>query len=213
MGVLKQVVTIMAVSALLMSGCEKHDTEARLGELERRNAELSKQVTELQNSVQERLVTDKYILQRIAEMSAEKKAELDPRTSHYSIAECRVGPLLVSCEGAEPYLDGHRVRLEIGNPLSAGLDGFTVKARYGARKPEPVSAESAEDEVREYVEYLKESTLWRQDLKSCEQRFTQTLSPGTWTAVQLTICPSKAEDIGYLEIGIETDTVSLRGPR
>ncbi|MGB9242640.1 MAG: hypothetical protein WCC03_04750 [Candidatus Acidiferrales bacterium] len=60
--------------------------------------------------------------------------ELDPTTPHvYGRIDTSNGFFLVSVEETSPYLDGYRVVLNIGNPLSAEYSQFTVKAKWNKK--------------------------------------------------------------------------------
>jgi len=38
------------------------------------------------------------------------------------------------------------------------------------------------------------------------------LAPGAWTKIDFALKETKPEDVAYLEVGIETDQISLRKP-
>ena len=118
---------------------------------------------------------------------------LDPlNPKQYARVNSSSGFFLVSLQNVEPYLDGVKVRLNIGNPLSATYGGFKIKAKWGP-KWNRVS--------------VKE---WQSALREKELSFTDSLESGRWNGVELILSPATPEDFGHLEIAIETDTVSLR---
>ena len=56
-------------------------------------------------------------------------AELDPTSTGYAKADSNTGFFLVSCKKVEPYLNGHRVALAIGNPMGIRFNRFDVSPR------------------------------------------------------------------------------------
>jgi len=124
---------------------------------------------------------------------------LDPSIpKQYARVNSSSGFFLVSLQDVEPYLDGVKVWLNIGNPLSATYGGFKIKAKWGPKwNPAPVKANP---------NYYKE---WKSALREKELSFTDSLESGRWNSVELILSPATPEDFGHLELAIETDTVSL----
>jgi hypothetical protein len=104
--------------------------------------------------------------------------------ANYYPLRCSVGTLLLSFSKAEPYLDGQRLTLRIGNPTSASLRGFSFTIRWGKRRPA--------DNSKWYAWYL---SLQRKTV-----RFTDTLAPGRWGSVDVVVSPADAGDLGSLDI-------------
>ena len=96
--------------------------------------DLNKQIKELKESLE---VTDKWVL--------DNWDKLDNLASKYTIAELSPASpkkfiridslsgfsLLVSLEDVTPYLDGYRVKLEIGNPTTAVYVGYKMTVEWG----------------------------------------------------------------------------------
>ena len=73
--------------------------------------------------------------------------------------DTELGPFLVSVEGIIPYLNGHKLSLNIGNPSMSEFNGFTLKAKWGETfKP------------KGEVTYAD----WEESLKSKEEKFRST---------------------------------------
>jgi hypothetical protein len=126
-----------------------------------------------------------------------RSAKLDPSSpGSYSKVETSVGFFLLSLEGAEPYLDGIKVKLEIGNPLALAFAGFQLSAKWGSRKPAGMAA----------IE------RWTTGLKSTSESYTQSLVPGKWNTVELILPSTKADQFGYLEISVGVDVVRMATP-
>lgn len=63
-------------------------------------------------------------------------ATFDPTTKEgYSRLDTNVGTFLIAVQDVQPYLDGVKVRLEIGNIQSTTFNGFAVNGKYGLRYP------------------------------------------------------------------------------
>jgi Protein of unknown function (DUF3251) len=145
--------------------------------------------------------------------NAEKRAVLDPTAKGYTFVDCAAGRLVVSCAGAEQYLDGHKIILSIGNPFTSTFTGFKLKTRYGQRPPVFPAASTAPDQAPpDMAAWQASHNAWEKSLKSQDISFTEALLPGAWTKVELILSPSKPEEVGFIDIQMQTDTLSLRKP-
>ena len=141
----------------------------------------------------------------------QKTAILDPSSKGYSILDTGRGSLLITCDGAAPYLDGHRLKLRLGNPLFMQFSGFKLKFQFGRKPPPFPSKENTKDEniLKAIEQWQKDNQTWKTTLKTAEESFTDDLKPGSWTIVEATLAQTKPEDIAYLEMAIDTDRISL----
>jgi len=136
---------------------------------------------------------DSGLYQRVSALEHEN-ATFDPSSpGHYQRVDTDTGLLLVSFEKAEPYLDGYDVQLEIGNLSAASLPGLKISAKWCKRYRK---------EDGNYFE-------WYRQRKTKEFSITGTLISGRWNIVHLILPDTKPSDFGYLEISIETNTVSM----
>ena len=100
-------------------------------------------------------------------------------------------------DNVEPYLDGVRMHLRVGNPMSASYSGGTMHVTYGPRLD---SARTYEEGYTErYIASLHKKTI----------RFAKTLRAGCWTKIDCVLSPMKPSEFGTLQISISTDSVSL----
>jgi hypothetical protein len=104
------------------------------------------------------------------------------------------GTFLIALKDVQPYLNGFRVALAIGNPTSADYKGFELNAKWGKR----VGTDS-----RTYTE-------WRKSLRENKFSFLESLRAGTWTRITLHLAPASADELGTLELSMTTNVVSLR---
>jgi len=114
--------------------------------------------------------------------------------------DANIGFFLVTLENVEPYLDGQKVTLLIGNPHSVAFNGFELKASWSARYP---------DRKLPSEEKEKQWKAFRASQRDKDIKLTNVLRPGVWNKVQFTIAPAKPDEFGRLGISISTNHVSL----
>ena len=141
----------------------------------------------------------RYVSSQVFE-TPNKRASLDPT----SLDKCerldiKHGFLLVTLRSVEPYRGGIKAVIDVGNPLTASFNGFTVSAKWGR----PFDNKNWTPE--RYNE-------WQASLQTRDESFTEILSAGSWTPVQLLLPNTPPAQFGYLEVGFETNTTSLRRP-
>jgi outer membrane murein-binding lipoprotein Lpp len=188
-------VAVIAV-ALGLSGCvaqndsrlQKADETAKVVEsLKSKLDELGAQILTLQ--------TDVLVLQ--GGVNPYETAEFDPSSpGGYSRIDTIGGTFLVSIKNVAPYVDGFRITCNFGNPSSVTFKGFKLKAKWGPRRDFKVKGFSF--------------SKWRTSLREKELSLTDSLQPGAWNPVTFVLAPAKADEFGYLELSINTDTISLR---
>jgi hypothetical protein len=121
-------------------------------------------------------------------------ATFDPTSpGPYQRIDTEIGPLLVSLGKAEPYLDGYNVEIDVGNLSNATLVGFKISARW----------------AKQYRQEDGNHFDWYSKQKKKELSLTGSLLSGKWNSVQLILPDTKPSDFGYLNISIETNTVSM----
>lgn len=155
--------------------------------------ELQKEVKELKVTV-DVLQTTVFRHENEIRTLGHGAASFDPaRRDKYRRIETGAGFLLVLLGKVEPYLDGCKVELQIGNPHQMDFDGFKVSAFWGPRLT------SSPDNSAEVVK--KE--------RNQEFSFTNQLARGRWNSVSLILPSTKPEDFGYLSVIVEVNGVSL----
>jgi len=132
--------------------------------------------------------------------STKKVATLDTTQKSYGKVDTSNGFFLVSCQNTEPYLDGQKLTLNIGNPLNAGFSGFKVNVRWGPRYS------GKKEDVEAYVN-------WQRSLKYKEFTFPDILEAGRWNKVEIVLADTSPASVSYLEVGLVTDSLSLLVPR
>jgi hypothetical protein len=136
-----------------------------------------------------------------------KKAEFNAAiASGYQRIDSKTGVFLVLCDSVQPYLDGQKVRLKIGNVNSATYSGFTLHAEWGTKVPQLT-------EFRSGDEWDKFFGAWEQSLRKIDIDSTLDLKPGSWNSVDIVLSPAKADELGYIGLSITTNSVILTADR
>lgn len=126
------------------------------------------------------------------DMDAYKKILIDPTARGYQRLDTPEGMFLVSCQDVTPFLDGHKLKLDIGNITSATYQGFILNFEWGPSYTDSSDAEK-----------------WSAQQKTKEVSFTETLAPGTWNHVSVNITPSTPDELKNLYVTMTTNTVLL----
>lgn len=134
-----------------------------------------------------------------------KTAAFDPTgDKSYQRVDSNIGYFLVLVDNVEPYLDGQKISLLIGNPNNVTYSGAMLKVGWSARMPDfGLPPKQFNDAMNVYTASKKETQI----------NLTDILRPGNWNKVSFTIAPAKSTEFGNLEIGITTNQVSLAGGR
>jgi hypothetical protein len=85
------------------------------------------------------------------------------------------------CKGVEPYLEGHKVLLSVGNPHAFNFSGVKGKLGYGKT--------------------VKEALYQEVEIST-----TETLRAGSWHSLTVIVNPSKAEDMRILVLELTAET-------
>lgn len=194
------VVVAAATLSVTQTGCEQGRgrasssmpqavaSDTRIKEIESKIQHLEEQLVALQGSVDA----------QVAARARYSSVEFDPSDSSYRRvnSDGSFGSFAVSVQDVRPFGDGVRVKLNIGNPSSAGFTGAKLMFTYGPRAPDdPFDWDAMEK--------------WKGGLKKKEITLTESLQPGNWNSVSVTLPKIAADQFGYLRISISTDVISL----
>lgn len=143
----------------------------------------------------------------------EKTAVLEPGSKGYSYLSTDKGVFLFIVDGAEPFLDGHKILVRVGNPMNMTFSGFKLKVRYGKRPPTFPSLDINDSSNKAAFEkWATDNSSWEKTVRKTEIAFTESLAAGAWTKIDFALKETKPEDVAFLEVGIVTDQISLRKP-
>jgi len=191
---------VVVIASSLLVGCVAQN-DPRLRKPEEVAAQviaLEAQIKALQSQVQS-LEDDVLGLQLGLQVASERytAAIFDPSDpGGYQRIDTRGGTFLVSLQNVTPYVDGFRVTCNFGNPSSVTFNGFTLKVKWGPRFDFKVTGMKLAE--------------WQASLREREVSLTSSLQGGYWNRVSFVVSPAKAEEFGYLELSMKTDSVSLR---
>jgi hypothetical protein len=164
---------IMLASMLWLTGCLD---EPRVAGSEKKVAdagEASKTIVSLEKQVQNLAV--KPVLQ-----SRGDGVYLTPGSAGYSAIRFDLGTMTIAIDDIQPFANGSKVTLRIGNPLTATINGLKAKIEWG--------------EVDEQG-LPKDETA-----KSKDVIFSEELRSGTWTRVYAVLDGVRAEKLGFIRV-------------
>jgi hypothetical protein len=225
----------LAFAVLLVAGCNRDEaTRSQISALEARQkatedaakktaTSISALETRQSNTEEEtkrtnaaQLDLENEVTAIIKTMSSKANAAapavMNPAEKGYGIARNEYGVFPVLVEDAQPYLDGYKVRLRIGNLTAATITGVSLEITYGLREPDfPVGNQRlSPTEVlkarQDYVEHLAQNLKQQRTLSvNAENDFL----PASWNIVDVVISPAKPEELGRLAIMVKATGMIL----
>jgi hypothetical protein len=103
---------------------------------------------------------------------------------------------LISVKDAAPYLNGYKLHLNIGNPLSASYSGVKVKVRWAR--------------AYDFTKYTEASfDDWQKSVQEKATSLVDVLAAGTWNNVEVILAPATTEQLEFVTLSMSTDTVRL----
>ncbi len=170
-------------------------TPSSAAEQQRVIADLRAQVEALQKKVEYFGSREGLLAMRMNDKKdREDSVTLDLAHSTYQRLDTNNGVLLVSAEPAVPYLNGYKIPVKIGNPLSLSYSGLSAKIKWAKYY------DSNQFTPDSYAE-------WQKSIQQKETSFPDVLEKGTWKKIELIVAPATAEQLGYLKLSINTKTV------
>jgi hypothetical protein len=169
---------LQAVSSLLcvvVAGCV--DNNQRLASLQKKTDDLQAQVKTLQESLdkeQNERRWDKFV------SDSASVAYLTPGSEGYSVIKSDLGYLTVQLANVQPYANGTRVTLRIGNLTSARINGAKATLEWG-RVDERGNPKNDEAQSRDI-------------------RFNESLRAGAWTEVPVVLEGVPPQEFGFVRV-------------
>ena len=156
-------IIVVLVVSILISGCaDRNDIK----KLKREVADLQATVSQLQWDI----TFGKF----------ESVAYITPGSDGYAIIKSDLGYMVVSLDDVQPYANGCRITLCIGNLTSAQVDGATAKLEWG----------SVDDKGTPLNGYARSRDI----------SFSQALRPGAWTNVPVVLEGVPPTDLGFVRV-------------
>jgi hypothetical protein len=186
--------SLVGSALFLTTGCDSN----RAGELEKLKGTVAGHAASL--------AMLKYQIENQIEVLADKSVIIDASTPGYTTIETGTGRFLIACDNVQPYLDGQKLTLRIGNPSLLTVSGFKLTATWGTHSPRyPANNPSTE----EFAAWIEEYKRWERSLRVKEIDSPTDLKPGVWSNVDVVITPAKPEELAYLKLLMTTNKVSL----
>jgi hypothetical protein len=165
--------------------------DARLASLERQVQEAEevarRELKENVDIIFEEMVKDEA-------SRAQREVRLDCTSTEFSWLEYRSLAFPIACKGAEPYLDGFKLNLNIGNLYSAEFSDLALELTWGATFLERIRSQGQEEPRSKIV------------------RSSEVLHPGVWNSVEVVISPAERADPTNVRVRLEVERVRLRQP-
>jgi len=144
--------------------------------------------------LEEKLSIQEFLLKE--KQDKREEVYLDVTQHTYQRLDTDTGFFLISVEDAVSYLNGYKIQLKLGNPSSANYAGYKLKIRWA--------------KSYDYSKYTRDSYAeWSKSIQEREFSFTDKLESGAWNPAELILTPATPDQLGYLAISINTNTVSL----
>ena len=182
---------LLFVAALSMAACqERKDEAAEIAEL---RAQLAKQEEAITAATKTAVMAWEGISR-----AYKNQARLDPAVSVTTAVDTNLGRFYVRIAGVQPYLDGQRLTLMVGNPSTLKAVGVNLAVSWGPKAPEPQEGEIAEQIIKTELR-----------MRSKEFSLPSSFPSSDWTPVQIVLPATKAEDVGEVRVKLSFDSFSL----
>jgi len=164
-------------------------------------AKLQLKVNRLESTVEDNAASIAGINARLnVDESQWSSADFDPMQPGFERIDALsgIGIFAVSVQDVRPFGDGVRVKLGLGNLLTATISGVSLKIKYGPREPSLTDPNFA-------IDFSK----WQRAVQSESEGLTASLRPGSWNPVYINLPGIKPQNFGYISISISTKEIVL----
>jgi hypothetical protein len=149
-----------------------------------------------------RLATDRSSINgmfaQILALQPNVSGEFSTGDNGYQSLETNFGRMLVAVESLEPYADGTKVTLSIGNIYSIRFSGMKLSVSWNKRQP------TVDDPA-----YGEKYNAWYPETKSKDFDVPDEILPGAWNKVTITLPGSPPAQVGYLAISMKLNMVRM----
>lgn len=125
---------LLASCCLICVGCNQQPQQSVTPQ---EWASLQTQISVLASQVQSLNEKIDAIPPPLAQPSDVEPALVSATEPGYGLARTKLGPVAVSVEGVEKYLDGYKVRLKLGNLTSGTFGGVKLRVNWGPLITDP----------------------------------------------------------------------------
>ena len=184
-------VFFLAVSPVLA----QEDADQRISAMEARVKALEEYVEKLNTNLE---TFSKELLNQIdikVKSGNDKVVAINPVSKTFTKVETNSGMFLIAVNKFQRMEEGYRLLLNIGNPNAAQYSGMRFKLHWGKKWDA--------DSIIKYED-------WRASLMNGEYTYGGELSPGEWSEVTIDLTPAGANQLEYIELEMEVDSVQLQ---
>jgi len=191
----KMLLTVLALGLASCAQPQNHDDTKVLAKIDELNARIKAQASQLDDLQKRQAQTSNGLYFLKSTVEAQGLAEFDPITSQgYSILDAGVGKLMISVDDIAPYADGVKVRLAVGNPNSVVMNGLSGEVTYG---PATSQMDSLGFEA------------WQAKQKTVPVNLPDSLSPGHWNKVTITLPGVGTTGLGRLILTLKGNQIQM----
>ena len=202
---MKKTLLALTLTGVLV-GCEKQDDpritniQSQVTKLDSHIAELQDQVTKLATLTSNQNAAISYIwnqelltVTNVSDLDSDiyqsryafSSAPIAPQDKGYAFLKTPFGNLLVGTENVEPYLDGYKIHLKIGNPTNIRFNGFSL-----------------------IYSTFSDSNVFA-TFHAITNNITDDLVPGYWTPIDFVLAPATMEEVRNASVSVELNQLTL----
>jgi hypothetical protein len=163
-----------------------------LAELRREVSQLRKEVEKYDSWFKGRDMIARDYREKVDSVMRES-VTLDPSETSYGIISIPSGTFFIALDKVEPFLDGYRITLKLGNPYVVLFKDIKLKVEWNKRIPSNPSSYEA----------------WVRETRTQEFSDTTDLGVGQWTRFSLVLAATKPDQLGYLNVKLSIGAVSM----
>ena len=200
---------VVVCAACLVVSCDRQKSTSSSNSVGHAQKKLEEEVDDVGREV-------RYLKRRVKELESAMEGEspvgISLAQEGFSSVKTSVGTLFISCHDVTPYLNGHKLKLWIGNPFVANLSSLKLKYEYGLKEPDLPSIMAGKKESDGWKSYDDALSKYEQSLHKGEIDVSQPLQAGKWTEIELTLVPSTVEELGHVNVLLLPGAVQLNDP-
>jgi hypothetical protein len=170
---------------VLMTGCSKKNN------IDNERNKLLKEIDSLKQIIEK---MDSRVMDLLVKQMVDDQGwtvDLKPTSTDFKMLKFNFGNLAAAIKDVQPYANGVKVSIRIGNPLAADLGGLSMKVDYG--------------EVDENGSPVSKTE------KSKEVSFIEPLNGGAWNYYDIILEGISPVKFGFIRLGqIGWETISLK---
>jgi hypothetical protein len=194
---------LVALSTVGLGSCKDvkndEDTSAIIKEMRTENEKLRTQLNEVDEKLRN-LHVDVFLLK--FQEQKRTRAHFDTSEKGFSRINHDLGHFFVSFQNVQPFGDGQKVTLHLGNPLDVTFANVELLVEWSAR----VDWDKLEGEALENAKKAWEATKHSKKIK-----LTKEIQAGSWNPVDFVIAPAPSDKFGSFTVQkVDVSQVKLR---